>query len=150
MQQKSSRIRHALLLLVPIGAVILLTMPLILLINYIRSPQNVPVTPQATKPPNSTPSATPPTLIGCTSSAELRKANPYPSYLSEYGTLALYDPLRSNDAGCGWDVYKPNQMGESCQFKGNTYDALQLKAGILTYCFPLPTRYRNFAVEVQM
>ena len=82
-----------------------------------------------------------------TPSAQEIKANPYPSYLTGYGILAVYDPLQNNSAGA-WQEYSPDNFGGSCVFENRAYHVIQTEE--ITYCKGIKTDFRNFAFEVQM
>jgi len=74
-------------------------------------------------------------------------ANPYPSYMSGQGTLALYDPL--NQATPRWEMYSNKAFGGTCAFANGVYQISETKAHNNFLC-NLATHYGNFAVEVQM
>jgi serine/threonine protein kinase len=74
-------------------------------------------------------------------------ANPYPSYMSGQGTLALYDPLKQPSPR--WEMYTNNSFGGACAFTNGVYQISETKAHNNFLC-NLATHYSNFAVEVQM
>src|SRR5947209_11121397 len=75
--------------------------------------------------------------------------NPYPPYT---GSVALYDPLTSNDLGHSWDVASSG-ANNACQFAGRTYmssnanTAKNLYSG--TVCFAEETDFSDFTFQVQ-
>jgi hypothetical protein len=71
-------------------------------------------------------------------------ANPNP-YPPSGGTLALYDPLRDNNAGYRWDYDAVN-----CTFTGGAYHMHPGGGGSLIGCNAGLTNFSNFAFEVQM
>jgi len=71
-------------------------------------------------------------------------ANPNP-YPPGRGILALYDPLRDNSNGNGWDGTAPN-----CIFTGGTYHVIAPDANYVDYCLADATNLSHFAYEVQM
>jgi transcriptional regulator with XRE-family HTH domain len=73
--------------------------------------------------------------------------NPYPSYMSGHGTLALYDPLK--ELSPKWDTGVDYDWGGSCDFVNGTFQVSQEK-GHRSFQCNLATHYTNFAVEVQM
>jgi serine/threonine protein kinase len=79
--------------------------------------------------------------------AQAATANPYPSYMSGHGTLALYDPL--NQFSPKWEAYTDSNFGGVCGFSNGTYQISETKAHDNFLC-NLSTHYSNFAIEVQM
>jgi len=75
--------------------------------------------------------------------------NPYPPYT---GSIALYDPLTSNDLGHSWDVASSG-ASNACQFAGKAYlssnanTAKDLYNG--TVCFAEETDFSDFTFQVQ-
>ena len=71
-------------------------------------------------------------------------SDPYPPYT---GTLALSDPLSSNNQGNGWDEYANNVS--ACSFTGGAYQVKETKNQYYADCFSTPY-FGNFAYQVQM
>ncbi len=73
--------------------------------------------------------------------------NPYPSYLSGSGTLALYDPLSSPSS---WSSSSDSSFGGACQFSNGALHITQAPPNKLYPCNASSTSFSNFAFEVQM
>ncbi len=73
-------------------------------------------------------------------------ANPYPSYLSGHGTLALYDPLSQP---AQWGTDSDSSFGGACQFTDGAYHISQSKTNRFYDCTSF-ANFSNFAFEVQM
>lgn len=66
--------------------------------------------------------------------------NPY----TQTGTLALSDPLTSNNQGQQWDE------NGNCAFKGGTYHAIAPDPNSSDYCIANASSYTDFALEVNI
>jgi hypothetical protein len=73
-------------------------------------------------------------------------ANPYPSYFTGRGTIALNDSL--NQAG-NWSESSNTSSGGTCSFTGGAYHVSVTNTGNYYDCY-LPKSYGNFAFQVQM
>lgn len=71
-------------------------------------------------------------------------ANPNP-YAPGSGTLVLYDPLRNDSSGSGWE-----QGTNNCAFIAGVYHVSATNTSHLVHCFAQATSFSNFAYEVQM
>jgi len=71
-------------------------------------------------------------------------ANPNP-YPPRSGTLALYDPLRGDSSGSGWD-----KGTNICAFIAGVYHVSATNTSHLEHCFAEATNFSNFAYEVHM
>jgi serine/threonine protein kinase len=71
-------------------------------------------------------------------------ANPNP-YPPRSGTLVLYDPLRDDSSGSGWD-----KGSKICAFIAGAYHVSATNTSHLVHCFAQATSFSNFAYEVQM
>src|SRR3989442_15425475 len=81
-----------------------------------------------------------------TATASVIAANPYPSYLTGNGTLALYDSLSQSDY---WYNSSNTSFGGACQFTNGAYHISQTKPQRLFDCVAGPS-FTNFAFEVHM
>lgn len=79
-----------------------------------------------------------------TATASVVAANPDP-YPPGGGTLALYDPLRNESIGSGWDTGSIN-----CTFTGRAYQVSAINIDHSQYCTARSTDFSYFAFEVQM
>ncbi len=79
-----------------------------------------------------------------TATASVIAANPNP-YPPRSGTLALYDPLRDDSSGSGWD-----KGTKICAFIAGAYHVSAIGTSHLVDCFAQATNFSNFAYEVQM
>jgi serine/threonine protein kinase len=77
-----------------------------------------------------------------TASVVATNPNPYPP---RSGTLVLYDPLRDDSSGSGWD-----KGSKICAFIAGAYHVSATGVNHLNYCFAQATSFSNFAYEVQM
>jgi eukaryotic-like serine/threonine-protein kinase len=76
--------------------------------------------------------------------ASVIAANPNP-YPPKIGTLALYDPLRDDSSGSGWEKGTQN-----CAFIAGAYHVSAIGVNHHNYCVAQATSFSNFAYEVQM
>src|SRR5205823_3902093 len=60
-------------------------------------------------------------------------------------TLALYDPLRNDSSGSGWD-----KGSKICAFTAGAYHVSAIGTSHLVDCFAQASDFSNFAYEVQM
>jgi len=78
--------------------------------------------------------------------AQAVASNPYPSYMSGGGSLALLDSLQ---AAGNWQALSDTSFGGSCQFTAGAFHVLQTQTNRFYYC-ENNTSFENFAMEVQM
>lgn len=75
---------------------------------------------------------------------------PQNPYTSPEGTLALNDPLSSNNKGYNWDESVLSDGSSSCKFTDGTYHITMLQSGYVNHCTALNTNFSSFAYQVQM
>jgi len=79
--------------------------------------------------------------------ASVIAANPYPSYLSGSGKLALHDPLTRPGA---WTQASDTSFGGNCQFTGGAYQVSEVTANRYYECTTNSLTFSDFAFQVQM
>ena len=95
----------------------------------------------ATGRANATASAVANAKATATATVVAGNPNPYPP---NTGTLALYDPLTSNNQGYKWDE------GSGCAFTNNSYHVSEATTGKFLYCSAGTSNFSNFAYRVEM
>jgi len=86
-----------------------------------------------------------PTIDRGATATSVPQQNPY---LSQAGTLAVYDALQDNLKGNNWDEVT-NSQG-SCQFTGGAYRVTASAQTSLYLCAEEKTNFSNFVFQVQM
>lgn len=84
--------------------------------------------------------------INAQATATTIAANPYPSYMSGSGTLALLDPLSEANY---WSEQSDTSFGGNCAFQNNTFQVSQVQADKVYLC-PNNTQFGDFTLEVQL